>query len=63
MTNLIIFLWCAFLVAVVTALIYYSKHRGSCYSFQNYSTVDIPYISIDIQGITFNMIVDISFLQ
>lgn len=58
MTNLVTVLWCVFLIVVGVVLFYYSRHKGSRYSFQNYNTVDIPYISLDIQGVLLNMIVD-----
>lgn len=57
--NIIILLWLGFLITVVVLMIRYlhSKNREQ-YLFQNFGYVDLPYITIDIQGHLLNMIVD-----
>ena len=57
-TNIIILLWLVFVVSLICCLVNYLKTRNNqIYSFQALKS-DIPYITIDIQGNSLNMIVD-----
>lgn len=56
--NIIIFLW---LLLIFTIGCFVAKEfscGSSTYLFQNYGKTDVPYITIDIQGIPVNMLVD-----
>lgn len=55
MTYVLLVLWALFVVAVL--IISFGK-SPVVYAFENYGKTDIPYVTIDIQGNLFNMIVD-----
>lgn len=57
MINILFLVWLLFLLVVLAHLIKLRLDYGA-YPFQNYGEVDIPYITLDIQGNLFNMIVD-----
>lgn len=59
MDYIIIITWLA-LVAVIVYIFYsfLNKKKGSIYEFQNFGRGDIPYVTIDVQGIPLNFIVD-----
>lgn len=57
-SQIIIYIWVLFIVLLLSmAARNVFSHRQK-YSFMNFDRVDIPYITINIQGISLNMIVD-----
>lgn len=58
MTDIIIFLWTVFLIITICILIRNNYNKREKYYFQNYTAVEIPYITIDVQGQPLNFIVD-----
>lgn len=55
---IIIILWLVFLTVLVFSAAYTVNTKCRSYMFQDTGIVDIPYITIDIQGVPMNMIVD-----
>ena len=55
LTNILLILWVVFTLAIVYNMLTWRRH---CYAFQDWGKVDLPYIIIDIQGQSFNMIPD-----
>jgi len=55
MTYVLLSLWALFIVAVL--IITFGK-SPTVFAFENFDKTDIPYVTIDIQGNLFNMIVD-----
>lgn len=59
MDYLIIILWLALVACVIYGFyVFLNKRKGYVLEFQNYGKVDIPYVTINMQGMPFNMIVD-----
>lgn len=58
MAYIIMVLWMVFLVTIVFSALYAVNTKGQSYMFQDTGIVDIPYITVNIQGIPMNMIVD-----
>lgn len=59
MEYVIIGLWLALVVCIICFLyMYLKKRRGTLLEFQNYGKVDVPYVTLNIQGVPLNMIVD-----
>ncbi len=58
MGNLFVFIWAVFVLSVVFLLVWRSCSKNPQYEFQQYGTVDIPYVILDMQGHKLNMIVD-----
>ena len=57
-TNILIVLWFALIISIVVVIVYKLSNHSQVYSFSLTSKVDIPYITIDIQGQLLNMIID-----
>lgn len=58
-TNTYTILWAIFLVMLILVVYLNKKEKDkNKFSFQNFGVVDVPYVTIDIQGKQFNMIVD-----
>lgn len=55
-TDILIILWFLFIVLAIGVIVWKLSHRVQLYNFTN--KVDVPYITIDIQGHPFNMVVD-----
>ena len=53
-TYILLILWALFIVAVLTILF----QKISAFEFKDFEETEIPYITMDIQGNMFNMIVD-----
>lgn len=53
-TYILLILWALFIVAVLTILF----QKISAFEFKDFEDTEIPYITMDIQGNMFNMIVD-----
>ena len=53
-TYILLILWALFIVAVLTVLF----QKISAFEFKDFEETEIPYITMDIQGNMFNMIVD-----
>lgn len=59
MEYIIVGLWLALVVCIICFLYKYLKRRkGFILQFQNYGKVDVPYVTLNIQGIPHNMVVD-----
>lgn len=54
-TDIIIALWVAFLIILVVSMF---THKDADLKFLNFEKMDIPYVTIDIQGVKCNMIID-----
>lgn len=57
LVNIIIAIWVAIVLFVIGGFLYV-MNRKVVYKFQEYNKVDLPYIALDIQGKTFNMLLD-----
>lgn len=58
MVNILIFLWISFIILFLSYIARRIVHKSSSYFFCDWDIVDTPYITLDIQGHDFNMIVD-----
>lgn len=57
--NIILSLWIIFLAALAGLMLYRAHNNSGLYlPFQNYTTVGIPYVTLDVQGQKLNLIVD-----
>ena len=57
--SVLLTLWGIFLLFVILLMIYHvNKKSCQTHMFEDWNQVDIPYITIDVQGHPFNMIVD-----
>ena len=56
MAAILILLWILFLISIVVSIVL--LHSSTTYEFQDFGNIDIPYITIDIQGNPMNMVVD-----
>lgn len=56
--NILIFSWLLLIVLILSFIVRKYISKGIVYPFQNYGKVDVPYITIDIQGVPLNVIVD-----
>ena len=56
-TAILSIIWLLLIICVIVAVGVNSRKKGS-YDFQNFGIVDVPYVTVDIQGKEFNMIVD-----
>ena len=56
-TNIILILWVLFLIAVPLLSIINLK-SGKLFKFIDFEKIEIPYVTIDIQGYKLNMVVD-----
>ena len=56
--NVLIFLWVFFLCVIVVLMTKKLFNRSYSYAFQNYDKTDIIYITVDVQGIMLNLLVD-----
>lgn len=56
--NVLIFLWVAFLIIVISFMVRKLFNRSYSYDFQNYDKTDIIYITVDVQGFMLNLLVD-----
>lgn len=56
-TNIVTVLWFVFF-AVLVYVVWRGKEKKNHFPFQNFGVVDVPYVTMDIQGKKFNMIVD-----
>lgn len=57
-TTFFVFLWILFIIVVLAVITRILVHKKYSYLFMDWEKVDMPYITIDIQGNKFNMIVD-----
>ena len=57
-TNILIFLWLALILVILSLLVRNRLNKTTEYPFQDSEKTDMPYISLDIQGHKFNMITD-----
>ena len=55
-TYILITLWVLFLIAVPVVMIFGIK--STSYKFKHFEDIEIPYVTMDIQGNLFNMVVD-----
>ena len=58
MMYILIFLWALFIVAVLAICLKRAFCSDTSFEFQNFEAVEIPYVTIDIQGNLLNMLVD-----
>lgn len=58
MSVLLVFIWAVFLLSIVSLMLWRACSRNPQYIFQQYGPVDIPYVTINIQGNELNLIVD-----
>ena len=56
-TNIILILWVLFLIAVPILSIINLK-SGKSFKFIDFEKIEIPYVTIDVQGYPLNMVVD-----
>lgn len=56
--NILIALWFAFIMVLAYVALTNVTQGNRVFPFQNYDKTDIPYITIDIQGHSLNMLVD-----
>ena len=56
-TTILSLLWFLLIIAVIVTVGTNSRKKNSL-DFQNFGIVDVPYVTMDIQGKQFNMIVD-----
>jgi len=56
--NILIALWFAFIMTLAYIALNNVTQGHRVFPFQNYDKTDIPYITIDIQGYSLNMLVD-----
>lgn len=54
----LLLLWALFIVAVLTYIAQQVINKGKSLDFKNFEAVEIPYVTIDIQGNLMNMVVD-----
>ena len=57
-TNILIILWLVFIVLAIGVIVWKLSHHAQVYPFTLSSKVDIPYITLNIQGQLLNMIID-----
>lgn len=57
-TYIILTLWALFIGIVLTIFVQRFLFGNISYDFQNFGAIDIPYVTLDIQGNPMNMIVD-----
>ena len=58
MVSILIFLWIAFILLFLSYVARRFVHKSILYPFNNWDTIDTPYITLNIQEHDFNMIVD-----
>lgn len=58
MDYIILVVWLLIVAGIIALLIKFFSKKEKVLEFQNYDKTDIPYVTIDIQGMPFNMIVD-----
>lgn len=58
MTYVFFILWALLVVAVSMLFLYYFTNRGTKYDFKQYDEFEMPYVTINIQDIPMNLLVD-----
>ena len=56
--NILVFLWIVFIILLLSIIAKKMFNRSYVVPFQDYGKVDVPYITIDVQGTPFNFLVD-----
>lgn len=58
MMYLFFTLWTLLVVAVSMLFLYYFTNRGMKYDFQHYDELEMPYVTVNIQDIPMNLLID-----
>ena len=58
MNKLLVLIWVSFVILILLTILWKTYVKGTQYGFQKYGPIDIPYVILNIQGHSLNMIVD-----
>ena len=58
MVNILVFLWIVFILLLLSMVARKVINHSVTFPFQDYDKTDIPYIKLDIQGFSFNFLID-----